>query len=94
MKDLVAAISVGRVDDKIVLDLDYAEEAYDEGPVADIPMAVIPSTGEVSLLQMDGEVTKEQLAEGFEMVQKAAMQIRDIQINALKDKYRRGEKNE
>src|SRR3989344_3574840 len=53
MKDLVAAISAGRVDDKIVVDLNYDEEAYD-GPVADIPVAVMPRTGQISLLQMDG----------------------------------------
>ena len=45
MKDMVAAVSVGRVDDKLVVDLDDAEEAYDGGPVADIPVAMIaPST--------------------------------------------------
>ena len=44
MKDLVTAVSVGKVDDKIVVDLDYAEEAHEGGPVADIPVAMVPST--------------------------------------------------
>src|SRR3990167_8300294 len=39
MKDLVCAVSVGRVDDKLLVDLDYSEEDYKDGPVADIPIA-------------------------------------------------------
>src|SRR3989339_826267 len=31
MKDLVTAVSVGRVDDKILVDLDYSEESYEGG---------------------------------------------------------------
>jgi len=94
MKDMVSAVSVGRVDDKIVVDLDYAEEAYEGGPVADIPIAMIPSTQEITLLQMDGEVSKEQLMTGFEMGKKALMEINKIQREALKQKYKAGDDNE
>src|SRR3989339_1566234 len=31
MKDLVSAVSVGRVDDKLLVDLDYSEESYEGG---------------------------------------------------------------
>ena len=44
MKDLVASVAVGRVDDKIVVDLNYDEEAYEDGTVADIPVAIAPTT--------------------------------------------------
>ncbi len=95
MKDMVAAVSVGRVDDKLVIDLDYKEEAYKDGPVADIPVAMIPSTGMITLLQMDGEVTKEQLMEGFNLVKGPIQKINEIQRNALKEKYRiNGDNNE
>lgn len=87
MKDMVSAVSVGRVDDKLLVDLDYKEEAYDKGPVADIPIAMVPSTEEITLLQMDGEVTKEQLMEAFRMGKEALMKINEIQKKALKDKY-------
>ncbi|MBI5393336.1 exosome complex exonuclease Rrp41 [Candidatus Woesearchaeota archaeon] len=87
MKDLVAAVSVGRVDNKILVDLDYNEEAYEDGPVADVPIAVIPSTQEVSLLQMDGEISKEELMQALELGQKVIPQIIEIQRKALKDKY-------
>lgn len=87
MKDLVAAVSVGRVDDKIVVDLNYDEEAYEGGPVADIPLAVIPSTGELTLLQMDGEITKAQLIKGLEMGKEAVKKIGEVQRKALREKY-------
>ena len=49
MKDLVSAVSFGKVDDKLVVDLDYSEESYPDGPVADIPIAMLPNSGKISL---------------------------------------------
>jgi len=91
MKDLVASVSVGRVDDKIVVDLDYAEESYEDGPVADIPLAVMPSTGKLTLLQMDGLVSKEQLNEAIKMGKEACKKIYEVQKKALKGKYVKGD---
>lgn len=88
MKDLVAAVSVGRVDDKIVVDLDYQEEAYEDGPVADVPIALIPSTNEISLLQMDGEISKEDLIKGLKLGQKVLKDVIQVQKDALKAKYK------
>lgn len=100
MKDLVAAVAVGKVDDKICVDLNYKEEAYDhieggvEGaPVADIPLAIIPSTGEITLLQMDGEITKEDLFDAIEAGKKASEGIMEIMRAALKKKFT-GDDNE
>ncbi|PLW80364.1 exosome complex exonuclease Rrp41 [Candidatus Woesearchaeota archaeon] len=87
MKDMVPAVSVGRVGKQILVDLDYYEEAYDEETVADIPVALIPSTDEFTLLQMDGDVTREQLKEALEMGKFACKKIYDIQKQALKDKF-------
>ncbi|HLG24043.1 MAG TPA: exosome complex exonuclease Rrp41 [Candidatus Nanoarchaeia archaeon] len=87
MRDLVCAISVGKVTDKILVDLDYSEESYPEGPVADIPIALMPNSGKLSLLQMDGEVTKEELMRAMEMGKKVCMDIYEVQKKALKEKY-------
>ena len=87
MKDLVSAVSVGKVDDKVVVDLDYNEESYEDGPVADIPIAVIPSTGEITLLQMDGEISKDDLIKAIEIGKKALVKITEIQKAALKERY-------
>lgn len=88
MKDLVCAIAVGRVDDKLLVDLDYSEESYADGPVADIPIAILPNSGKITLLQMDGEVKKEELMKLIEMGKKTCMKIYDVQKRALKEKYR------
>ncbi len=86
MKDLVAAVAVGKVDDQIVADLDYYEEAYD-AEVADIPVAMIPSTEEITLLQMDGVIDKSKLMEALELSKKVLKQINEVQKKALKEKY-------
>jgi len=88
MRDLVAAVAVGKVDDKVVVDLNYDEEALEcENGVADIPVAILPQTGEISLLQMDGIVDTAILKEALEVAQKTAKEIYDVQRNALKAKY-------
>ncbi|MBI3035863.1 exosome complex exonuclease Rrp41 [Candidatus Woesearchaeota archaeon] len=87
MKDLVCAVSVGRVADKLLVDLDYSEESYPNAPVADIPIAMMPNSGKITLLQMDGEVKKEELMKLLEMGKKVLTDIYEIQKNALKEKY-------
>ena len=91
MKDLVSAVSFGKVDDKLVVDLDYSEESYPDAGVADIPIAMLPNSGKISLLQMDGEVKKEELMKLIEMSKKVLMEIYEVQKNALKDKYKGAE---
>jgi len=88
MRDLVAAVAVGKVDDRVVVDLNYDEEALEcKNGVADIPVAILPQTGEISLLQMDGIVDTATLKEALEVAQKTAKEIYDVQRNALKAKY-------
>lgn len=92
MNGMVAAVSIGRVDDKLVVDLDYSEESYEDGTVADIPIAVVSGTEEISLLQMDGELSRDELKQALEMAKKACSKIDKIQRDTLKKKY--GVKNE
>lgn len=87
MKDLVCAVSVGKVADKLLVDLDYSEESYADAPVADVPIAIMPNSGKVTLLQMDGEVKKEELMKLLEMGKQVLMNIYEIQKKALKEKY-------
>ena len=87
MKDLVCAVSVGKVDDKLLVDLDYSEESYTDGAVADIPIAIMPNSGKITLLQMDGKIKKEELMKLLEMSKKVCMDIYEIQKKALKEKY-------
>lgn len=88
MRDMVSSVAMGRVDDKILVDLNYDEEAYDcEAGVADIPFAIIPSSGEVTLLQMDGDLSPEELAKSMEIAKKKCKEIYEVQKKALKEKY-------
>lgn len=87
MKDLVSAIAVGKVANQLVVDLEYEEEAY-EGEVADIPIAMIPSTKEISLLQMDGPVTKQELLELLRIATPVLERIANIERKALKAYYK------
>lgn len=93
MKDLVAAISVGKVGDKVVLDLNKEEEDYEEGST-DIPVAIMPRNSEISLLQLDGDVSKEDLLQALKMAKKGCDEIYKIQRQALKEKYSGGNENE
>ncbi|MBI2650547.1 exosome complex exonuclease Rrp41 [Candidatus Woesearchaeota archaeon] len=87
MKDLVCAVSVGKVADKLLIDLDYSEESYADVAVADIPIAIMPNSGKITLLQMDGEVKKDELMKLLEMGKKVLTDIYEIQKKALKEKY-------
>jgi exosome complex component RRP41 len=89
MKDMVAAVSVGSVRGTIVVDLDGAEEHMDENEAADIPIAMIPSTEEITLLQMDGIVSKENLLHAIELVKPALKLIAEKQREALRNRYKK-----
>ena len=88
MNDIVASVSVGKVNDKIIVDLNYEEESY-EGDVTDIPIAMHPRSGKIALLQMDGEISREELLKAIEAGKKGIMEIYELQKKALKEKYRK-----
>ena len=83
MKDLVPAIAVGKVNDQVVLDLNKEEDNYGQ---ADVPIAMIPRTGEV-LLQMDGHLTVAEFNKAMEYAVPALEQIYQMQKDALRRRY-------
>ena len=85
MKDLVCAVAAGRVEDKVVLDLDYYEDSHEDG--ADIPVAILPNSGKVTLLQMDGEISPEMLNEAITKAKIACKKIYEVQKEALKARF-------
>lgn len=88
MKDMVAAVAVGRIAGQIVVDLTYDEEALPDEKTPDMPVAVMPNTGDITLLQLDGEVSEEELAEMLEVAKKKCKEIYEVQKAALKEKYK------
>jgi len=87
MKDMVAAVSVGKVGDKLVVDLDGQEEHFENNASTDIPMAMVQRTKEISLLQMDGYISREELKKAIETGQKALPKIFEAQRKALKKQF-------
>jgi len=85
MKDMVCAIAAGRVEDKIVVDLNYLEDSHEDG--CDIPVAVMPNSGNITLLQMDGEISREMLKEAIKKARDACKKIYDVQKAALKARF-------
>lgn len=83
MKGLVSACAVGKVDGQMVLDLNKPEDNYGD---ADIPMAMT-SDGEITLLQMDGDVTQEEFKTAIEMCKDGCRQILAIQQETLRNKF-------
>ncbi|MBW2997404.1 exosome complex exonuclease Rrp41, partial [Candidatus Woesearchaeota archaeon] len=79
------AISAGKVEDKILLDLNYDEDSHENG--VDVPMAMVNSTKKLCLLQLDGEISLEDIKKANELAQKACDQIYEVQKAALKKKF-------
>ncbi len=85
MKDLITAVSVGIMDDGIMLDID-AHEDCDIG-ATDVPVAIIPRTEEITLLQLDGIVKKDKLKEAIALAKNACKKINEVQKAALRERY-------
>lgn len=82
LRDLLPACAVGKVNGRIILDLDKDEDNFGE---ADMPIAIMPRTQEIVLLQMDGRLSKEEFKTALELAKKACMRIYEIQKRALKE---------
>ncbi len=87
MRDMISSVAVGQVDGMVVADLTYNEEAYEEGPVSDIPVAMMHNSKEITLLQMDGEISKEDLLKAMELGKTATEKVYELQKKALKEKF-------
>jgi len=84
MRDLVAACAAGKVDDKIVLDINDTEDK--EGG-ADMPVAYMPRLEQVTLLQLDGKLTPDQFNECIDKAIGGCKMVYEIQKQALMQKY-------
>jgi len=85
MKDLVTACSVGKIDDTLIVDLNGKE---DNNSKADMAVAMLPNKGVVSLLQLDGALTKEEVLKLLKLAKDSCMMIYEMQKKVLKDSYK------
>lgn len=84
MRDLVTSVAAGKADGKLMLDLFQPEDNFGE---ADLPIAMLPRTKEISLLQMDGDLSPEELDKLLKMISKSCNELYEIQKEALKKRY-------
>ncbi len=84
LKDLIAACAAGKIDDQIVLDLDDIE---DQKGQADLPVAISPRNGGITLLQMDGIMTGEEYEKALNLALEGCKRLHEMQQEALKKKY-------
>ncbi len=91
MRDLVAACAAGKVAEQVVLDVDDTEDK--EGQ-ADLPIAIMPNVNQVTLLQLDGQLTDEEFGKAFNWAIEGARKVYQLQRQALIGRYFAPEGNE
>ncbi len=84
MRDLVASCASGKIGGVVALDLNKDEDNFGE---ADCPMAIVPRSGEIVLLQMDGHLTADEFDRAMDLSINAAKQIYELQRDALRRRY-------
>lgn len=84
MKDLISACAVGKVDNHIVVDL---SEEEDQTGQADMPVAIMPRTGEITFLQMDGNLSVTEFEEALQLAFDGCYYINQLQQQTLLKKY-------
>ena len=88
MKDLISAVSVGKLDKDLVVDVDKHEEDFDEGEGAtDFAMAKVSTSDEITLIQFDGKIQPAFAKKALAMGNKACEKIYEIQKAALKEAF-------
>ncbi|UCE17030.1 MAG: exosome complex exonuclease Rrp41 [Candidatus Bathyarchaeota archaeon] len=84
MRSLVAACAAGKIDGRLVLDLMDTEDKEGE---ADVPLAWMPNSNAITLLQMDGSLTIEEFEQAVNMAMEGCKKIHELQKETLKAKY-------
>ncbi len=84
MADLLPAVAVGKVGGAIALDLKKEEDNFGE---ADLPMALVPQSGRLVLLQMEGHMTEPELAQALDLGVKGCRAIYEEMKRALRERY-------
>jgi exosome complex component RRP41 len=84
MRDMVAACAAGKSDGKVIMDLSEVEDKEGE---ADVPIAMMPRTGDITLLQMDGHLTSSEFEQALDLAIKGCKTISEEQKKAIKNRY-------
>ncbi|MFA5992106.1 MAG: exosome complex exonuclease Rrp41 [Candidatus Pacearchaeota archaeon] len=86
MKDLITSVSIGKMDKQLVVDVNKAEEDYEEGEGAtDMAMSFLNHSGRITHIQLDGKISTKELKEAIKFGREACKKIYEAQKQALKD---------
>ena len=88
MRDMVVGCSCGLLGEEVVADLDDTEDKEGNG---DMPVAIMPNLGLVTLLQVDGMYTRANFQKAFELAIEKGKQIYGMQREALTNRFFGGE---
>ncbi|MGP8078556.1 MAG: exosome complex exonuclease Rrp41 [Thermoplasmata archaeon] len=84
MVDLLPSVAVGKISGAIALDLKKEEDNFGE---ADLPMALVPQSGRLVLLQMEGHMTEEELGQALDLGVVGCRDIYEKMKAALRTRY-------
>jgi exosome complex component RRP41 len=84
MRDLVTSVAVGKVNGEYYLDLEGHEE---DVTMCDLPIAYMPRTGKVTLLQMDGDMPNKEIKQLLNVAVKGCETIYEKQKQAIREKW-------
>jgi exosome complex component RRP41 len=84
MVDLLPAVAVGKVGGAIALDLRKEEDNFGQ---ADLPMGLVPQSGRLVLIQMEGHMTRDELSQALDLGVVGCRKIYEKMRQALRDRY-------
>jgi exosome complex component RRP41 len=91
MRDLVASAAAGRIEEHNVLDLRGNEE---EETKCDLPIAYMPRSRQITLMQMDGDLTPDEARQVMQTAIKGCEALYEMQKKALREKWIKSEAQE
>ncbi len=84
MKGLVTSVAAGKIEGEYVIDLAGKEE---ELTACDLPVAYIPEENRISLVQMDGDLSKQDTLKVMELAIKGCKMLYEKQKEALRNRW-------
>jgi exosome complex component RRP41 len=81
-------VASGKINGIVVCDLNKEEDNYG---AADLPMGVLPNSGELVFLQMDGDLSPSEFQEAWDYNMEAALKIHVLMKEAIAKKYGGGQ---
>jgi len=80
MTDMVVSVASGKINDIVVCDLNKEEDNYGE---ADLPMGILPNSGDLVFLQMDGDLSQDEFQQAWDYNMAAAGEVHSVMVEAL-----------